>query len=65
MTDLGLEEVQFDEQSGNWLVTLGFSRPWEKAGGFVAVTQTPQQRRSYKVVRVVDKSGFVKSVTSR
>ena len=65
VSDLGLEEVEYNEQSGDWLVTLGFSRPWEKTGGFLAATQTPQQRRSYKVVRVNDKTRQISSVRTR
>jgi hypothetical protein len=32
ITNLGLEEIEFDEQAGEWRVTVGFSRPgirWE------------------------------------
>ena len=30
-SDLGLEEVSLDEQADQWVVTLGFARPWERA----------------------------------
>ena len=30
ITELGLEEVSLDESSGEWRVTVGFARPWEK-----------------------------------
>ena len=65
ISDLGLEEVEYNELSGEWLVTLGFSRPWEKIAGFWSVTQSPQQRRSYKVVRISDENGRVISVKDR
>jgi hypothetical protein len=65
MSDLGLEEVEYDEQGGEWLVTLGFSRPWERALGFMGAMQTPQQRRSYKTLRVNDKTEQVLSVKNR
>ena len=28
ISDLGLEEVEYDDSSNSWLVTLGFNRPW-------------------------------------
>jgi hypothetical protein len=28
VTNLGLEEVEHSVQAGQWIVTLGFSRPW-------------------------------------
>jgi len=65
--NLGLEEVEFDEQAGIWSVTVGFSRPWDKPSGALA---TLAQRlsipgRSYKVVRILDASGNVISVKNR
>ena len=33
LSDLGLEEVEFDESTDSWCVTLGFSRPWDLAKG--------------------------------
>jgi hypothetical protein len=36
-SDLGLEEVSLDQQADQWVVTLGFARPWERAAtGFLA-----------------------------
>jgi hypothetical protein len=60
--NLGLEEVEFDEPANEWRVTIGFSRPWDAAGP-VSVMFTPS--RSYKVVRISDKSGKVVSVKNR
>jgi len=28
VTNLGLEEIEHLPQAGKWIVTLGFSRPW-------------------------------------
>ena len=55
---VGLEEVDFD-QSDNWAVTIGFSRPWNRNIGSVLGGQTS---RSYKVVRIRDEDGKVLSV---
>jgi hypothetical protein len=67
ITNLGLEEVEFDEQAGEWRVTIGFSRPWDSIIGWAALA--PQQqtnpRRSYKVVRISDATGAAMSVRDR
>jgi len=33
ISDVGLEEVEFDDVAGIWAVTIGFSRPWETTRG--------------------------------
>ncbi len=61
ITHVGLEEVDFD-QSDNWVVTIGFSRPWDRNIGSVLAGQAS---RSYKVVRIRDEDGKVLSVKER
>ena len=61
ISEVGLEEVDLD-QSNNWIVTIGFSRPWDRnidsvLGGRVS--------RSYKVIRIQDGDGKVLSVKDR
>jgi hypothetical protein len=69
VTNLGLEEVEYDAVAGVWLVTLGFSRPWntprtraqevlEQLGSISPL------KRSYKVITVAD-NGMVLSMKSR
>jgi hypothetical protein len=68
ITNLGLEEVEFDEQAGEWRVTVGFSRPWDSVTGWAAAFAPQQQvnpRRSYKVVRISDATGAAISVRNR
>lgn len=71
--DFGLEEVDFDDASNEWKITLGFSRPWsgkqvaQSAGGF-GFTLIPPPRhagRAYKVVRIQDEQGRVTSLKDR
>ena len=66
IVNLGLEEVVFEEQPDTWKVTIGFSRPWDQKGPLVAalVDRSPTAR-SYKVLRIHDSSGQVKSLTDR
>ena len=62
-----LEEVEFDEPSNTWQVTLGFSRPWDEARNTFAVMagKDPYPRRSFKIVRIHDPSQKVVSVKNR
>lgn len=68
ITNLGLEEVNFDETSDEWLVTVGFSRPWDypKTSAFTSAVspQAGEPRRSYKIVRVHDATGRVTAVSN-
>lgn len=36
ISNLGLEEVEFDDHSEIWNVTVGFSRPWDVANNALA-----------------------------
>jgi hypothetical protein len=64
--NVGLEEVEFDESNHHWLITLGFSRPWNSTRTAATVlTGEPSQRRSYRVVTVDDSDGKVISMKRR
>lgn len=68
VTNLGLEEVDFDADAQAWTVTVGFSRPWDKPPtGSVAsaLAQLAAPKRDYKVVRIDDATGKVRSVKNR
>ncbi|MCE2448270.1 MAG: hypothetical protein J4F35_07775 [Candidatus Latescibacteria bacterium] len=66
---VGLEEVEFDDLSKVWHITIGFSRPWELpedppppsfgSGSVLDELKPPQ------IVRVCDGDGHVISVTNR
>ena len=57
ITNVGLEEVVFDDRKHAWKVTIGFSRAWNQ--GFTG------GRRSFKVVQIDDRTGRVVSMTHR
>jgi hypothetical protein len=67
IADVGLEEVEFDNARNVWNITTGFSRVREPAdappfGNFLM----PKRRvRSYKIVRISDRSGKILSVKNR
>lgn len=66
LTNLGLEEVEFDRNEGEWVVTIGFSRPWdEPRTALAAMAAATPPRRAYKVVRIASTSHEVISVRNR
>ena len=71
ISDLGLEEVDFDHASHEWRITLGFSRPWsgkqvaQGGGGFTLIPPPRLAGRVYKVVRIDDERGRVASLKNR
>lgn len=68
ITNLGLEEIVFDSAAGEWVITIGFSRPWDypKVSGIaVLANANTQPNRTYKVLRVDDEDGEVLSIRSR
>ena len=62
ISDLGLEEVEFDDSSQTWLVTIGFWRQWQNPGGIAALVP---RKRDYKVVRISDTDQKMISVKNR
>ncbi len=67
ITNLGLEEVAFEDKSKSWSITIGFSRPWDAPdGGTLAGFLPPVgPKRSYKVVKISDGDKAVLSVKER
>ena len=76
ITNVGLEEVKFDDTSNNWEVTIGFSRPWdyEKFRNSIAeaIASPLAERtinrpavRSYKLVCINDNDGHVIALKNR
>lgn len=65
ISHLGLEEIDYDSDNRVWIVTVGFSRPWDfpKAGNLaLLVNQDVQPHRSFKIIRISDTDGEVLSV---
>ena len=65
ITNVGLEEVEFDDMTNGWRITIGFSRPWDQKNALTAALGEGRPARSYKVLRVDDKTGRVDSLTDR
>lgn len=65
IANLGLEEVTFDESGKSWLITVGFSRPWDSSSTLGGILPPGDPKRSYKVVRISDADQKVLSVKER
>jgi hypothetical protein len=65
--NLGLEEVEFDDRSGIWSVTIGFSRPFDgpQTGVAAAIAQMSPRKREYKIVRIADADQKLLAVRNR
>ena len=65
ITNVGLEEVVFEDRSNSWKITIGFSRPWDHKNALVATLADSRSLRSYKVLSINDDSGKVESLMDR
>lgn len=72
ISDLSLEEVEFDDRGDRWLITVEFSRPLN--GGFRTVARelleaaggdAPPRRRVQKVVLVSNADGTALAMKNR
>jgi hypothetical protein len=59
--DIGLEEVDYDDDRLLWRITIGFTRPWDRR---YSALLNPAMKRSYKIV-TIDPDGKVLSVKNR
>ena len=68
ISNVGLEEVEFDFQELECQITIGFSRPWDYPKGALAVMATGEAgrpKRSYKLLTIPDGGGGVLSIKNR
>ena len=64
ISNVGLEEIELG--AGRfWVVTVGFSRPWDHGGLATITLGNRGLRRSYKVLRIDNQNGNVESVKDR
>ena len=60
LANLGLEEVEFDDNAKVWKITLGFSRPWNSnRNALSTLTGEALPRRAYRTFLVKDVDGTV------
>lgn len=68
ITDMGLEEVEFNESDDTWSITIGFSRPWDQPCpifGPALYSQMEVPRRSYKAILISGSDAKIISVKDR
>ena len=65
ISNVGLEEVEFDDSLDKWIVTIGFSRPWDHKNSLNLALGEGRHGRSYKVLHIADTDGRVLSLKDR
>jgi hypothetical protein len=61
--NIGLEEVNYDEMSGTWAITIGFSRPWNSTRtAFTSISGEPAAKRTYRIITIKEPNGIVTSM---
>ena len=65
LENIGLEEVCLNENDNIWEVTVGFSRSWDHPRSALLSVQSLNPKRQYKIVRIDNESGEVKSIKIR
>lgn len=69
LNNLALEEVDFDENHNQWLITLGYDSPSgvrrKKSGPAVFPTVEEETKREYKVFRLDAETGRLISMKIR
>ncbi len=65
LTNVGLEEVVFEDESNDWAITISFSRDWNRTSPFFPSKDEASQQRYYKVISINDATGEVHSLTDR
>lgn len=76
ISNLGLEEVEYVPDRSEWLITVGFSRPWnypKKQKNLLNLSESlfPKEAyaqppdRDYKVVHIDEASGQVTAIKNR
>jgi hypothetical protein len=64
--NLGLEEVEYNDEKQLWRITLGFSRAWNSnRGALSGMSGEALQKRAYRTIIVDDRSGEVKGMQRR
>ena len=62
---VGLEEVEFDDEVQEWIITISFARLWETTPLPVELSEETPKDRNFKVFRISDTDGRVKSIKDR
>ncbi len=65
ISNVCLEEVNYNEQEKIWEITIGFSRIWKYPEGIMENFQIPSTKRQYKIVSIDENKKAVKSVKIR
>lgn len=62
--NIGLEELRYDDPRDVWVVTIGFSRDWDRPKTLSRLTiEQPPLPRTFKTVEISDADGKVVGMT--
>ena len=65
IANVRLEEIEFDDYSNEWRITIGFQRTFKSASLVLNALVSPSEERFYKVIRIEDRTGKVLSLKDR
>ena len=70
VTNVGLEETVYDDGADQWMITVAFSRPWNRPKSFVqeqlsVISSIPSLKRSYKVITLRNTDGSIIAMRNR
>ena len=65
LMNVGLEEVEFDDDANEWEITISFSRDWNRTSPFFPSKDEVSQQRYFKLIKIDDETGEVNAVTNR
>lgn len=65
ITYVGLEEVEFDDEADEWIITISFARFWDSTPIPRAIGGQNRGDLNNKVFRIDDHDGRVKSIRDR
>lgn len=63
--NIGLEEVEHDDVAGEWRITIGFTRAWDRPKMPLENFLPDRGERTYKVVRIEDNTGQIRAINNR
>lgn len=64
ISEVGLEEVDFDEDEDVWNITIGFRRPWQRTLKHNLLGESAPVR-TYKIVKIRDADGTLVTIRHR
>ena len=65
ISNIGLEEIERNQEDKIWIITIGFSRPWDEPDDRSAIIIGRKKPRTYKVITLSEDDGRMLSIKNR